>query len=934
MIKEIKYNGFTETPSDYSCPDGDLATAIGLVHEDEGLRPIQTPVLWFSLPDGYEVIFIHRHTSGYLHYIVRHGDNYYWIDEMPKGTVLTTSDFNSDNILITLTDKTYYDINAIGNTLIIFASDGTHYFLWDAQLSNYKSLGMHIPECDISFGLQGTPNKGEVSHCSGAAEPFIEEFGEDYKPYVLAEKLKYTSENFINYMTDNVMALVNKRIAEAHQQGKFIFPFLVRYAYQLYDTTLVMHSAPVLMVTDSYCNPHVFITDAASFVEGDKHFDFRVGTMECDLYYHLRTNLAQTLRDWEDIVQSVDIYISAPIWTFNQSEKVVGQSIKNYPERGYSISRTPTDTRYMKYHTSDKLIDNYGGNIEWIVTPGIPDVALPILGKLEVDLHRFSDDEIQEKITSCHDFYLLKSIPIGSMVYNQDTKIEVPEYYLQTLVNREAMTEDYDSHAQLIPRFSFSYNQRLTIANVSKIVPAAFSPIVATCHNETNDSVVFGGREGNALYQVWVYLKIDGRVIVVTDNRPLQDYMTAENAILYYFYPDPNAYKAVFHRRYYGRSTTSWEDDYFSIDLKRHDFLNGAVYFSGWSPVYGSVSEAPVVSDNLIVELPNRMYTSELSNPFVFLSKGVNTIGVSSIIGIRPAVKAMSPSQFGQFKFYVFAGDGVWALEVSSSGYLEMPQLVTPDITLGNGESITQIDGAVLFASARGIMMLSGSTCTCISDILTSPSPFLPFAADASNDLLPKLRAVCGDSVTLLSQVVPFLTYIQDCRMLYDYPHQRIIIYSPTHSYAYVFSLKSKHWTMMPSDIQSTVNYFPNALSLNSEGEVVNYSEDPVFDVLSYVNGTIITRPFKLEPQDALKTITSIIQRGQFRKGHVKTVLYGSRDLFNWQLVWSSEDHYLRGFSGTPYKYYRLALLCSMSPDESIFGCSIDFQERYTNRLR
>jgi len=427
---------------------------------------------------------------------------------------------------------------------------------------------------------------------------------------------------------------------------------------------------------------------------------------------------------------------------------------------------------------------------------------------------------------------------------------------------------------------------------------------------------------------------VDGRTIVVTDNRPLQDYMTAENAILYYFYPDPNAYKAVFHRRYYGRSTTSWEDDYFSIDLKRHDFLNGAVYFSGWSPVYGSVSEAPVVSDNLIVELPNRMYTSELSNPFVFLSKGVNTIGVSSIIGIRPAVKAMSPSQFGQFKFYVFAGDGVWALEVSSSGYLEMPQLVTPDITLGNGESITQIDGAVLFASARGIMMLSGSTCTCISDILTSPSPFLPFAADASNDLLPKLRAVCGDSVTLLSQVVPFLTYIQDCRMLYDYPHQRIIIYSPTHSYAYVFSLKSKHWTMMPSDIQSTVNYFPNALSLNSEGEVVNYSEDPVFDVLSYVNGTIITRPFKLEPQDALKTITSIIQRGQFRKGHVKTVLYGSRDLFNWQLVWSSEDHYLRGFAGTPYKYYRLALLCSMSPDESLFGCSIDFQERYTNRLR
>lgn len=925
MIKEIKYNGFTETPSDYSCPDGDLATAIGLVHEDEGLRPIQPPVLWFSLPDGYEVIFIHRHTSGYLHYIVRHGDSYYWIDEMPKGTVLTTSDFNSNNLLITITGETYYDINAIGNTLIIFASDGTHYFLWDAQLIIYKSLGMHIPECDISFGLQGNTSEGTVAQ--------VNYLGDDWEQYVEDgaisgyEKLKYTNEKYIDLITDALMAGVNKRIAKKTNEGKFVFPFLVRYAYRLYDESLIMHSSPVLMVTDTEA-VHPFIM-LQTFLVGIVH-TYEICSLDCDLDYECLTNLSQKLSGWEDIVKSVDIFISAPLWTFRQSEKVVGQTKREYTERGYSI--TQHQSKYKKYYNVKYLADN-AGMYDYTPLYYGKNIGDCLFGHSEVLLKRFTDEEMNEKISSCHDFYLLKSIPINEIVQGVRTKIEVPENYLSTLVNREVMTDDYDSRAQLIPRFSFSYNQRLNIANISKKLPVAFSPMVATCYNETNDAAVYGGREGNALYQVFVYLKVDGRVIVITDNRPLQDYMTAENAILYYFYPDPNAYKAVFHRRYY-RQGTGWEDDYFSIDLKRHDFLNGSVYFSGWTPSYGSVSEAPVVSDNLVVELPNRMYTSELSNPFVFLSKGVNTIGVSSIIGIRPAVKAMSPSQFGQFKFYVFAGDGVWALEVSSSGYLEKPQLVAPDITLGNGESITQIDGAVLFASARGIMMLSGSTCTCISDILTSSSPFLPFAADASNDLLPKLRAVCGDSVSLLSQVVPFLSYIQDCRMLYDYPHQRIIIYSPTHSYAYVFSLKSKHWTMMPSDIQSTVNYFPNAMSLNSEGEVVNYSEDPAFDVLSYVNGTIITRPFKLEPQDALKTITSIIQRGQFRKGHVKTVLYGSRDLFNWQLVWSSEDHYLRGFSGTPYKYYRLALLCSMSPDESIFGCSIDFQERYTNRLR
>ena len=39
MIKEIKYNGYTANPSDYDCPDGDLATSIGTVLEDGALHP-------------------------------------------------------------------------------------------------------------------------------------------------------------------------------------------------------------------------------------------------------------------------------------------------------------------------------------------------------------------------------------------------------------------------------------------------------------------------------------------------------------------------------------------------------------------------------------------------------------------------------------------------------------------------------------------------------------------------------------------------------------------------------------------------------------------------------------------------------------------------------------------------------------------------------
>ena len=34
MIKEIQYKGYATEPSDYECPDGQLATSLNLINED------------------------------------------------------------------------------------------------------------------------------------------------------------------------------------------------------------------------------------------------------------------------------------------------------------------------------------------------------------------------------------------------------------------------------------------------------------------------------------------------------------------------------------------------------------------------------------------------------------------------------------------------------------------------------------------------------------------------------------------------------------------------------------------------------------------------------------------------------------------------------------------------------------------------------------
>lgn len=55
MIKEVKYYGLTNTPSDYENPDGDLAIAINVVPEDGMLRPVPSPKTLFTLNIGCSI---------------------------------------------------------------------------------------------------------------------------------------------------------------------------------------------------------------------------------------------------------------------------------------------------------------------------------------------------------------------------------------------------------------------------------------------------------------------------------------------------------------------------------------------------------------------------------------------------------------------------------------------------------------------------------------------------------------------------------------------------------------------------------------------------------------------------------------------------------------------------------------------------------------
>ena len=123
-----------------------------------------------------------------------------------------------------------------------------HYFLWKGNNDGYLYLGTKIPECPLSFGLQGEMVR-------------TDEFSISFDAISEGSIWNEFSDNNKTRITDQVLAHINKFIAErSTNKGKFIFPFFVRYAYRLYDGTLTMHSAPILMIASSDLAPQVFWT--------------------------------------------------------------------------------------------------------------------------------------------------------------------------------------------------------------------------------------------------------------------------------------------------------------------------------------------------------------------------------------------------------------------------------------------------------------------------------------------------------------------------------------------------------------------------------------------------------------------------------------------------------------------------------------------------
>jgi hypothetical protein len=314
-------------------------------------------------------------------------------------------------------------------------------------------------------------------------------------------------------------------------------------------------------------------------------------------------------------------------------------------------------------------------------------------------------------------------------------------------------------------------------------------------------------------------------------------------------------------------------------------------------------------TENQIVAEPNKIYTSEVNNPFYFPLNGINTIGTGTIIGLASITTPLSQGQFGQFTLMAFCTDGNYALQVNDEGlYAGTPPPMQRDVCT-NPASITQIAGEVIFVSARGAMSADGSIIKCISEALNG-------VPEDTGKLLPS-------------------ELFQQCRVAYDYAGRRIIFFSTTNDESYILSLEDGTWSQGRfGQIKTVLNVYPYSyIQLAVPGSIIQLNMPYQYNADTGLHaGHLITRPMKLDSLQ-LKRLHQFALEGIFTEPQTIKV-YGSNNTTDWKLIGETTRRRVGHIPGRYFKYYRFEIVTNLRETENISGIRLEYDIRPESRMR
>ena len=970
--QEVTFKGLTNSPSDYDCQDGELATCLNLINEDGALHPIHQPVVTeqnITLGKGDVIEFVHKVTHDaeiHSHYIIRKSDDtWYWIEKGEDGTKYTI-DLNGFHVNA---------VTAVGNILCFIGDEKTMYAYWKGN--NYTSFDLS----SLSYSATITNVKSEK--CSVSTS-----LGDDWNN-------AFETNRHFNNNTDTSLkgasiifnaldSLISKQLNE---KGKEYFKYTVFgiLAIKLYDgVSHINISNPFILAPETSFNKFIWYQEKKS-----------VGT-STSLHTHTINVNMDIPEGLEDLILGIDVYLSQPesfidtekrtigisrytcfLWNSNMasgvncdafqylSEEDVYQSFENksfYLSTSINKEKLGTDVQLKRVlHTEESISladfkrDSFGGkcSITYNNRLHIGNVKKTIFNAFDTDifskrkvsnaqlcLNEYVDVAASGTYTTDYICDAVFKVSISENSIKRDIyykgKLQYPICPILAYPNTLATAMTIYFH---LPKYNKYYSKRV---NLKPSDTFGMSYYINISKNRTTPIAVDRQSSGSLNNEGF-----GGRVDAPTEEEKseLSDYM-------YLYHDDAGlpAFMQIYRHKLLKKESSSGATKAGSYDgggsfgNQGGTVISSSYYWDNTPIDTGDFTEitkkeydaalSNVVNQKYVTQHPNVIKVSEAENPLVFPSANSVQVGSSIISAIVANTRPISEGQFGDAPLYAFTDEGVWVVMLSDTGTYQSRQPVLREIC-SNHKGILQIDDAVLFPTERGIIMQRGRESECITETLDGyPFDFLSIYSHSTKDKTypNKLLSLCNIPESDV-KYVRFRKYLEEADMIYDYYDSRIIVFNPNYTYAYVYSLKSKMWGTMRNVFNKRVNIYPESYATDKEGKILDvYVNEPTENVPFF----LCSRPLTLG-QDTHKTMFDCITRGYIsstQAGKCGMVLFGSNDLANWYYVGSSANMYLRNLVGSPFKYFRTVLIGNLNPDESISALSNEFQARLQNKLR
>lgn len=632
----------------------------------------------------------------------------------------------------------------------------------------------------------------------------------------------------------------------------------------------IITSVPILVAPQ---NIRGFSSAIAEYTYGDGSESISVNLIKELFKPRIRLQDYNTeMKTWSDIVKGIDIYFSTQI---EPGKKCIG------------VNLLESDYEYAK---ADILL---GGNEydeeEAIVEKGV---------FFKVASYDFTKQSDVDKL------------------YDGDTLSYIKPDDLQVLDQLDPFKDIMES-GPFAPQTLSVFNSRLVASNIISRISPGPKYLTSTDGDVTGDTWYFR-----------FYVEANGETLhVLRRNIDNHDYFNNLDPFSWISYPDVHCIKVEVATRS-GR--------YISIPMKEHPRLNCSYAYLGPKPlvdymVYDeTMSETvPEKDDNDSYVIDNKIFLSDVDNPIIFPITNRYTVGAGKIVGMAVATQALSQGQFGKFPLYVFTTDGIWALGTNDNGTFSSVVPVSRDIC-DSPDSITSLEQEIVFVTKKGVMLLSGSEIVELSANMDGRH----YAVEPTAQNIISSQEGYGFLVDSLSDRTIFNSFLDNVKCAYDYVGKRLILINPDKNYQYVYRFGSQTWHKLnieTYEVKDVLNSYPEcyAYAVDPDGNacllnlsvVEGENEKP-----RSVKGVVASRTFDLGEPDIYKTITDIRVRGDFRKGAVKFILQGTQDGINFFT--------LSTLRGKAWKRFRIILLTDLDVHERISWIDIQYEKKFTNRLR